>query len=67
MRKLDNKSCEGLCFASKDSFTPKLEKPTGKTSDFVSVVYKASGMKFCAQVPRTCVRKHLVLDFHLFA
>ena len=24
-------------------------------------------MKSCTQVPRTCMDKHLVLDFHLFA
>ena len=24
-------------------------------------------MKFCTQVPRTCVHKRLVFDFHLFA
>ena len=34
---------------------------------FFSVVYEAKGMKFCTQIPRACVRKHLILDFHLFA
>ena len=50
---------------SKDSFTPKLEKPISKTHLF-TVVYEAKGMKLCTQVPRICVHKCLVLDFHLF-
>ena len=32
-----------------------------------SVVYEAKSVEFCTQVPRTCVQKRLVLDFHLFA
>ena len=50
----------------KDSFTPKLENPTGN-SLLVSVVYEADGMKFSTRIPRTCMCKRLVLDFHLFA
>ena len=34
---------------------------------FFSAIYEGKGMKFCTQVPRTCVHKRLVLDFHLFA
>ena len=34
---------------------------------FFSVVCAAKGMKFCTDIPRTCVHKRLVLDFHLFA
>ena len=55
-----------ITLASKDSFTPKLEKPMGKTPHFFSVVHEANGMIF-TQVPRTCVHKRLVVDFHLFA
>ena len=55
-----------ITLASKDSFTSKLEKPIGNAA-FFSVVYEAKGMKFFTQVPRTCVDKSLVLDFHLFA
>ena len=32
----------------------------------ISVVYEAKGMTYCTQVPRTCVHKRLVFDFHLF-
>ena len=53
--------------ANKDRFTRKLVKPIIRNARFFSVVYEAKGMKFCTQVPRTCVHKHLVLDFHLFA
>ena len=45
----------------------KLVKHVGKTPDFFSVVYEDEGMKSCTQVPRTCMDKHLVLNFHLFA
>ena len=34
---------------------------------FFSVVYEAKGMNFCRQVPTTCVHKHFVLGFPLFA
>ena len=68
MRKLDNKSCEGLRLrVVNDRFTRKLEKPVGKTPDFFSVVYESKDMKFCTQVPKTCVHKRFILDFHLFA
>ena len=52
---------------SKDRSTRKLEKPVGKTPDFSQLIMKLRGMKFCTHVPRTCVHKRLVLDFHLFA
>ena len=30
---------------------------------FSKIVYETKGMKFCTQVPITCVHKRLVLDF----
>ena len=57
-----------ITLPSKHRFTRKHEKPAGKTpAGFFSVVYEAKGLKFYTQVPRTCVHKCLVLDFHLFA
>ena len=46
-----------------------MHKKTNKEpiGSFFSVVYEAKGMKLCTQVPKTCVHKRLVLDFHLFA
>ena len=44
----------------------KYEKPSGNTSQFSWLFYIVKGMKFCTQVPRTCVQKRVVLDFHLF-
>ena len=39
----------------------------GKTPDFSQLFMKLRVyMKFCTHVPRTCVNKRLVLDFHLF-
>ena len=59
-------SCEALHLQGQDIFTRKLEKPIGKTPNF-SQFFKAKGMKFCTQVPRTCVHKLLFLELHLFA
>ena len=41
MRKLDNKSCDGLRL-SKDRFTRKLEKPVGETPNFPQLFMKVS-------------------------
>ena len=67
MRKLDNKSCEGLRLQVKRDSQEKLEKPIGTTPDFSQLFMKlreAKSMKFCTQVPRTCLHKRLVFDFH---
>ena len=66
MRKLDNKPCEGLRLRVKADSQENLKNLKAKRS-ILSVVYEAKGMKFCIQVPRTCVDKRFVLDFHLFA
>ena len=65
MRKLDNKSCDGLRLRVKADSKENLKKTVGKIPD-CSVVYEAKGTKCCTQVPSTCIRKRLVLDFHSF-
>ena len=51
-----------------DMFLVKVaSKGTSLNVQFFSAVYEGKGMKFCTQVPRTCVCKRLGLDFHLFA
>ena len=66
MRKLDNKSCEGLHLQVKRDSQENLKNLYVKHTIF-PVVYEAKGMTFCTHVPRTCLQKRLILDFHLFA
>ena len=54
-------------FAKLRQIHKKLEKPIGKTPRFSQLSMKLKGKKFCTHVPRTCVHKLLVLNFHLFA
>ena len=50
----------------KGRFTPILGKlARGIGNPLFSVTYEVKGVKFCTQVPRKCMHKPLVLDFHL--
>ena len=63
----NNKRCGIIKSSLHGPFTRKLEKPIGQMPDFSQLFMKLKGMKFCTQVPRTCVDKRLFLEFHIFA
>ena len=58
---------KNLTFVSEDRFKTKLGKPGSTKSPFISVVYEAKGMKFCAYVLSACLDNLLVLDFCLLS
>ena len=63
MRRLDNKSCEGLRLRVKTVSHQNLKNSeVRELFSLFSIVYEAKDVKFRIQVPRTCVHKCFVLD-----